>query len=231
MKLFICDDELSTLKFLNKIITEHYGDIHTVFTFSDIKSMLDFNEAADILISDIKLDDKNGIDGATELLKKSPDTKVIFFTAYPMEYFEDIFKNFRPFGFIGKPINENLLFEHIDNIVEQSSKKETLEFTSKGLAHRLPLNNIIYIESHGRQKFIFTENDIYISNISFDDIIPKLNSDFSRSHIAYIVNLKYVSKIINNSCLLTNNKIIPISRKYKRSFQSSFFIFKECHQI
>lgn len=231
MNLFICDDELSTLNFLKKIITEHYGDEHTVFTFSDIKTMLNSGETANILISDIKLDDKNGIDGATELLKKSPDTKVIFFTAYPMEYFEDIFKNFRPFGFIGKPINENLLFNHIDNIVEQSTIKETLEFTLKGLTYCLPLNNIIYIESHGRQKFIFTESDTYIYNISFDKIISKLNSDFSRSHIAYIVNLRYVSKIINNGCLLTNNKIIPISRKYKSSLQASFFIFKESHQV
>ena len=70
MNLFICDDELSTLNFLKKIITEHYGDEHTVFTFSDIKTMLNSGETANILISDIKLDDKNGIDGATELLKK-----------------------------------------------------------------------------------------------------------------------------------------------------------------
>lgn len=78
MKLFICDDELSTLKFLKKIIVEHYGDAHDVFIFSDVDSMLGFNEAADILISDIKINDKNGIEAATELLEKSPDTKVIF---------------------------------------------------------------------------------------------------------------------------------------------------------
>lgn len=230
MKLFICDDELSTLKFLKKIIVEHYGDAHDVFIFSDVDSMLGFNEAADILISDIKINDKNGIEAATELLEKSPDTKVIFFTAYPMEFFEDIFKSFRPFGFIGKPINEELLFAHIDNIIEKSTKKEALDFSSKGIAHSIPLNNIMYIESHGRQKFIFTKSDVYISNISFDDIISKLNSDFSRSHIAYIVNQNYVSKIINNSCLLTNNKVIPISRKYKKGFLSSFFVFKESNQ-
>lgn len=231
MKLFICDDELSTLKFLEKIIVGHYGEVHSVFAFPDADSMLACDETADILISDIKINDKNGIEAATELLKKSPDTKVIFFTAYPMEFFEDIFKSFRPFGFIGKPINEELLFCHIDNIIEKSAKKETLDFSSKGIAHSIPLNNIMYIESHGRQKFIFTKNDIYITNFSFDDIISKLNSDFSRSHIAYIVNQNYVSKIISNSCLLTNNKVIPISRKYKRSFLSSFFIFKESNPI
>lgn len=231
MNIFICDDEISTVNFLQKLITEHYGNAHTVFPFSSIGDMLECNDCADILISDIKIDDKNGIDGATELLKKHTDTKVIFITAYPMEYFENIFINLRPFGFLGKPINEDLLFNHIDNIVEKSTKKDTLEFSSKGVTYSLPLDNILYIESHGRQKFIFTQSDTYISNLSFDEVVTKLNSDFARCHIAYIINLNYVSKLINNSCLLSNNKVIPVSRKYKSDFQSSFFVFKESNTL
>ncbi len=226
MRIFVCDDEASTAAFLKKLITDRYGNRHAVYTFADVKSMLACEEKADILISDIRIDEVNGIDGAAELLKKAGDVKVIFFTAYPMEYFEDIFTSLRPFGFLGKPINEERLFDHIDRIVEEAEKNKTLEFLSKGVMCSLPLNSVVFIESHGRQKYIVTGDDTWVTNMAFDDLLPRLNRDFARSHIAYVVNLDYVSKLTDNGCLLTNGSEIPVSRKYKAAFRDAYFMFK-----
>ncbi len=227
MNIIICDDEKSTLEYLLCILTEHYGSSHKFAAFSDTDEMLSFDESIDILISDIKIGNVNGIDKAKELIKKSPDTKVIFITAYPMEYFEDIFDNIRPFGFVGKPVNEQLLFNHIDKIIALKSINRTIEFSSKGVMYSLPLGNILFIESHGRQKFIHTSSDTYITNISFEEIEPKLNDCFARCHIAYIVNMEYISSVTNSSIALSDNSIVPLSRKYKQDFKNRYFTYKE----
>lgn len=227
MNIIICDDEKSTLEYLKTILTEHYGKSHRFISFCDTDKMLSFEEPVDILISDIKMGNVNGIDKAKELIKKSPDTKVIFITAYPMEYFEDIFDDIRPFGFVGKPVNETLLFNHIDRIISLNQMNRTIDFSSKGVMYSLPLNNILFIESHGRQKFIHTSSDTYITNISFEEIEPKLNDCFARCHIAYIVNMEYISSLTNSSIVLSDNSIVPLSRKYKQDFKNRFFIYKE----
>lgn len=227
MKIFICDDDKGTLDFLRTILTKHYGKTHQIFTFANPNELLRFGTEPDLLLSDIKLNDTNGIDICRDFLNKYPKVKIIFITGYPTEFYEEIFNYFRPYGFIGKPIQETLLFKRIDNINRILQSNQKIEFLCKGTQIFINPNNIIYIESHGRQKFITTEKDIYIINLSFDDIEKMLPCYFTRSHNAFIVNLNYISSYKNDNIVITNGKILPIGRKYKQRFKDSYFTHKE----
>lgn len=227
MKILICDDDKNTLNYLESIIRRKYGDLHQVFAFSNADELLRFEGDADVLLSDIKLNDANGIDVCKEFLKKYPKLKIIFITGYPTEYYEEIFEYFRPYGFIGKPIREELLFKRIDNISRIINTNHQIDFLSRGNNVSVNPNTIIYIESHGRQKFVTTGSDTIILNQSFDEITELLPDNFVRCHNAFIINLNYISAYKNDNIVITNGKIIPIGRKYKQLFRDKFFKYKD----
>lgn len=227
MNIIICDDDKNTLSYLESLICKHYGNMHTVFSFSNAEDLLQLNVTANLLLLDIRLGQTNGIELSKLFLNKQPDCKIIFITGYPMEYYEEIFEHFRPYGYIGKPIREELLFKRIDNISRILSSNQKLDFVCKGNNVSLNPNNIIYIESHGRQKFVTTQNETFIVNLSFDEFDKLLPEYFSRCHNAFIINLNYISNYKNDNIVITNGKIIPVGRKYKYLFKDKYFKYKE----
>lgn len=54
--------------------------------------------------------------------------------------------------------------------------------------------------------------------MSLKEISFKLDNSFYRCHRSYIVNLKYVDYIEGLNCILTNQQIVPISKKYIDEF-------------
>ena len=227
MNILICDDNENTLIFLNDLITQKYGAMHQLFLFSNASDLLKFSGRADLLLSDIKLDDDNGIEVCHKFLAKYPNVKIIFITGYPIEYYQEIFNYFRPYGFIGKPIQADLLFQRIDNVNRKLHSNQMLEFMCKGNSILINPNKIVYIESHGRQKFITTKKDTYIINMSFDKIEDMLPNFFMRCHNAFIINMKYIDNYKNDNIAIANGKIIPIGRKYKQKFKNDYFSYKE----
>ena len=227
MNILICDDNENTLVFLNDLIAQKYGAMHQLFLFSNASDLLKFSGRADLLLSDIKLNDDNGIEVCHSFLTKYPNVKIIFITGYPIEYYQDIFNYFRPYGFIGKPIQEDLLFQRIDDVNREFESEQAVEFVCKGNSVLINPNKIIYIESHGRQKFITTQKDTYIINLSFDEIEAILPSFFTRCHNAFMINMKCIDSCRNDNIAIINGRIIPIGRKFKQKFKNDYFSYKE----
>lgn len=226
MIIHICDNEVSTLSFLNSVIKNKYGEKLIISLFSNVEALLN-NQNADILICDINLGDNNGIEVARKVIEKSPETKIIFITGYPQEYFDDLFVGVRPYGCLKKPINTDKLLKYIDNASDDLKNNPSLKIKIKNDDIVLPLKNILYIESNQRQKIIHTYNESYKVNISFSKIETMLSNSFARCHVAYYVNLFYAKSLNNDFVVLKNGSSIPISRKYKSEFRRSYFIYKE----
>lgn len=226
MNIAVCDDEVSTLNYLKRMLFNRYGAKHSFSFFSTPEELEKENAKIDVLIMDIVLENENGIDIVRKLCKHNPKIKTIFITGYPFEYFEKIFDGVRPFGYVAKPIKEHVLFERIDSI-SKSCSEPCLEFSSRGVPYSLPQRNIRYIESHGRQKFIVSKNKTYIVNLSFEQILAQLDNRFLRCHIGYIVNIDYVSSFTSENIVMSDNTTIPISRKYASDFKLKYFLYKE----
>lgn len=226
MNIVILDDAVTTLRYLEDVIDEHYCGQHKVLSFSDPDEMLRFSGNADLLLADIKIGDKNGIELAKEFSAVRPETKVIFITGYPTEYFEDIFKGIRPFGYIGKPINEELLFKHIDNAVSLLNNKKHLIFSYNNARIALPLKDIQYIESRKSAKVIVTKTDKYKVNLTFEEIERQLSGGFLRCHKSYIINSDCISGFENHKLLLDDGAALPIGRQFKAQIKKEFFCLK-----
>lgn len=90
--------------------------------FSIIKENLQNNKEFDLVLTDLKMPNKNGMDMIEEILKLVPEQRFIIVSAHKNE--EDLLKliNLRVLGYFVKPLN-------IDNMMEmlQKAKKEVLE--------------------------------------------------------------------------------------------------------
>jgi DNA-binding NtrC family response regulator len=114
-KLDICiiDDEIVVCKRLQQALTK---DKHTVETFVDSKSAIErINEKTfDIVVTDIRMDDIDGMEVLEHIIKKRTDTKVIMITGYATIEIARQAEAKGAYDFISKPFKPNDLREIIE---------------------------------------------------------------------------------------------------------------------
>ena len=101
-------------------------------------------------------------------------------------------------------------------LLHQHSKTFIYQFKKE--IHKIPYEDIIYIEAYQHHVMIH-QNDMTKRNyLSLKEIALQLDDSFCRCHRSYIVNLKYVERIEGMNCITKNKQVIPISKKYKNDF-------------
>ena len=88
----------------------------------------------------------------------------------------------------------------------------------------LKMENIMYCKSEGRfTKFYLENGDVSISSKNIGDYDERVldPTNFFRIHNSYIINMKYVNRIVKidgNSCEMKNGLIISISKRRQDDF-------------
>lgn len=119
-KLDICiiDDEIVVCKRLQQALTK---DKHTVETFVDSSSAIDrINERNfDIVVTDIRMDDIDGMEVLDHIIKKGDKTKVIMITGYATIEIAREAQAKGAFDFISKPFKPQDLREVIERAAQE----------------------------------------------------------------------------------------------------------------
>jgi len=119
-KLDICiiDDEIVVCKRLQQALTK---DKHTVETFVDSRSAIErLNERNfDIVVTDIRMDDIDGMEVLDYIIKKGENTKVIMITGYATIEIAREAQAKGAFDFISKPFRPQDLREVIVRAAEE----------------------------------------------------------------------------------------------------------------
>ena len=132
--------------------------------YSIIKENLQSNKEFDLVLTDLKMPNKNGMDMIEEILKLVPEQRFIIVSAHKNE--EDLLKliNLRVLGYFVKPLN-------IDNMMEmlQKAKKEVLEDRkdSSKNSDLIELNKT-YIYNLANDKLYNQENIVKLSKKESD---------------------------------------------------------------
>lgn len=174
----------------------------------------------DLFILDIEFPNTTGIDLAEIIRQNNLNVPIIFLTNYK-EYMEDVFK-VQTFDYIIKPVTKENLFPVLDRVMRYLDvREERFIFSYNKISYSLKINDLVYFEKNRRQVIIHTLNEDYVSNMSTNTILSKLNDCFVQVHTSFIVNVKYIKEIGNNFLIVkkdNNNSIeIPMSRKYKET--------------
>ena len=106
----------------------------------------------------------------------------------------------------------NQEYGNYTNIVEQN---DYLFVKKRGEIIRIPIYDIVYIESSAHKLLVHIDNDVYEYNDKMDNIEELLRKNgFIRCHQSYLVNSEKIT-VIRSDKLIVSGKEIRISRKYK----------------
>nr|WP_303244153.1 LytTR family DNA-binding domain-containing protein [uncultured Cellulosilyticum sp.] len=226
MKIGICEDE-NILRQEVRLLVEKYCQQCTIeaeiFEYSSGEELLQSNNEESILLLDISMKEIDGIQTAEKIRALGNNSIIIFLTSHKERVFE-AFK-VQAFRYLLKSIEEIEFNKTLDDAVNYLKKEEKkfLTISIKKNIIKLNYEDILYVESIGKNINIHTLEQCYTIREKISDLEKKLQSNgFFRVHKSYIVNLEKVTKIDNDRATLQNNEIVYVSRLRYKAFKEAF---------
>lgn len=218
MNIIVCDDEKEILENINNYLSDTTYNILTYDSYEKLEKAIK-KELFNILILDIKLGNKSGIEFISKYQELLKNTKVIYITGYD-EFIEDTFET-NPTYLLRKPLNKEKMNKAISKAIKELENEEKFIFV-KHLNETIKLKqkDILYIESDGRKVNIYLESKKISTYAKLSSLEEELSHEFLRVHKSFIINLRHVSVYKVNKILLDNEKEIAISRTYQQKVKS-----------
>lgn len=217
----ICEDEPYFLKQLGKNV-QHFLDVEgygsRILTFSSGEALLAASQTFDILLADIRLPGKSGLEVARQLCSGRQDSQLIFITAYP-EYAAEAFE-LDAIHYIVKPVSEEKLSHALKKALRHMPRTDCRRVTvAKGArTDRIPIRDILYCESLDHRIFVHTQMEEYAYFGTLEKLEKQLDGRFFRCHKSYLVNLDYVVSRQQDSVTVTNGDRVLLARRKRQEF-------------
>lgn len=196
MKIAICDDDEKVRQVLIKKVKRIFPD-DLVEEYSSGEELLASPSEPDILLLDIKMPGISGMETASKIRMLNEKMILIFITG-ENEYVYDAF-DVQAFHFLVKPISDDKLTSVLESAKQhyfknkKSEKKYTM-ITTGGTHIKLCLNDVIYAEVFNSKVIVHTVDEEIEYYGKLTDLEKIAGDDFFRTHRAYLVNMKYVTK-------------------------------------
>lgn len=214
--ILCCDDNAEQLKLLKAELSAlDIGEPINPYYFTTGEELLDYaghhGNAVDMVICDILLDEKNGIELAGLIKQQFPHIQVIFMSSFD-HLIEDTY-HVEHISFLKKPIRRERLMFSIQKAAAAAKTKRGLFITvrCKGAVKKLDISKILYVEAHLREVRIVTELESISAYNRFSEVCAMLDNRFINCHKSYLVNIDKVSQIYRLQFILKNNTVIPIA--------------------
>lgn len=217
MNIGICDDEFvwreKCYNLCKKYIDSNDIKNIEIFVYENGKELLDERNKLDLIFLDIELPDINGIEIKNIFEEKEIKTVIYFITNYS-EYVKGAF-GVNVGGFIDKPLSFDKISDCIAKEITRCNRKKHLVEIGKN--DYICEENIMYIESYGREIHIHTVDDKRVIKKSIGEFESILSKErFVRVHKSYIVNMMYIHKF-GTKAELKDGTVVSIGRVYKKN--------------
>ena len=96
--------------------------------------------------------------------------------------------------------------------------KDYFYYRSKGALVKSELESILYFKSDNRKIKLHKKNKVIEFYDRLNDVIGRIDEKcFWKVHQSYLININHVKKFEDNTILLDDGSIIPISKSYIKS--------------
>lgn len=195
------------------------------------------NSNPDLALLDIQINgDTDGLDLAKQI-KEKLEIPFIFTTAFADSNTIELAKELGPYGYLVKPygikdvnVAIEIAFRNYQDttrLIEKHEavlKNDQLYVKTDSRLVRINREEILYIEAKGDYALFVTESTSYIVHSTMKNIEDRLgSSNFVKVHRSYIININHIVDI-EDSNLLIQKKIIPISRSHKDKLLSRLYM-------
>ena len=213
----ICDDEPAQVQFLSQLVTNWCagrGEVCQITCYSSAEALLfAWEEAplADILLLDILMGQMNGMELARKLRQKQARLQILFITGTPDFVFSGY--DVEAVSYLMKPVRPEALDRCLSLACARLSRQSPEVLVEVGdLCRRVPLAEILYLESFGHTTVLHTAQGDLESRKgiqSWEDCLP---DSFFRLHRSYLISLDHVAAITKTAVELDSGIRLPIPR-------------------
>ena len=224
MRIAICDDEKEVRDMLAEKIQRLYPQA-VLSLYRSGEELLLSHEQPDILLLDIQMSGKNGMETAREFRGNNKSTILIFVTALEDYVFQAF--DVGAFHYLVKPFDDTKFeevlrkaagqFEDRKSRKPESTKKETssLIITTGGKHVTVNPEDIVYAEVFDRKIILHTINTDIEYYGKMKELQAKVGDGFYRTHRAYLVNFNYIRKYDATTIYLQRGQAFMAKQNYK----------------
>ncbi len=225
MNILIYDDNMNDVKHLTKLIQNLFNKLDIDFKITVCEStdfLLNNIKKFDFLFLDIEIHEENGIEIGKKISKISHNCKIIITSSFK-KYLIEGYK-IQASRYFLKPINQDEFNTEMENEIFMYFKQYNGFLNKKISNEKILFSDILYIDTYNRKTRIhFTNGKILNTPLTLKEWLQSLDTEiFDQPHKSYIVNLTYISTLLDKDLYLKNNEIIPISRNMKKQFQQHY---------
>ncbi|MCB0430091.1 MAG: response regulator transcription factor [Flavobacteriales bacterium] len=234
LSCLIVEDEPSSSDTLQAYLALEYPEITKIQTAASIEEALQKQATyhPNLIFLDIELPDGTGFDFLRKVKRR--DFEVVFITGHDNYAIQAI--RFAAIDYLLKPILTEDLINAMDSVFSALDKKDRmnrlellLQNPNESRRIALPQKNeyilvavsdIMYCEADGPYtRFILNDGKMLMVSKGLREYDPLLSeSNFFRVHKSYLVNRKYIKKVVRSDggyLVMENDNQVPISKLKK----------------
>lgn len=234
IRISICDDSQEEIDKIKALLSEYSKTVCPLIikaytSSSDFMDIIENKSGADIYLLDIIMPYFTGIDLGKTIMKHHDNACLIFFTT-STEYALDAYE-IDALQYLLKPVNKQSLFNALDKAMSLLKKKhKTFMINSKEGLLPIAHKEIQFVEYLNHcNYFHIPENTIQSKSHrnSFEKSIFELFNDefFIQTHRAFLVNMRHILKMEQDSFTMNNYSIVPISKTRRRDVRTRYMTF------
>lgn len=228
LRVNIVEDDEKTSLTIESYVKKFFGGQElepSVLRFGSAEDFLkNYNTCTDIVFMDIELPGKNGMEAVKELRKKDADVIVIFVTN--LAQFAVSGYEVSAFDFIVKPIAYGsfaMKLRRVLQVLASRTKREICVSTRQGKT-LIKATDIYYVEIMRHVVTYHTVGGTYVGSGTLVSVSGELEGlPFVLCNRCYLVNLRYVTKIVGNDVFIgKDGASLQISAPRRKEFLSKF---------
>lgn len=234
LKVLICDDEITELKKIEKIVKE-YAEVHLqllieIKCFSNPFHLMEDvhkNGVPDIALLDICMPGVLGTEIAREIMRKSEESTDIIFLTTSSDFAVEAF-SLHVSDYLSKPYTKERLNDALDRVIEKRRKRIYVPIQCGKEIYRIELQNVLYAEAKNHIIEIHLKSgkclETRTSLTKLMETFKQLKS-FTMVGASYIVNFIYIQNLLSATIEMTNGEKIPVPRRLRSELERQYFDF------
>lgn len=180
----------------------------------------------DLVFLDMEMPHMSGLEVAREIRRSGGgDVLILFLTSFP-EYMQESF-DVRAFQYMIKPVALEEFERKLKSAMEYLARDEKNIIVLKTESEDIILRTeeIYYFEKEksARRFQVHLENEMLSARGNMNDLEEQLKEmHFIRTHRSLLVNMKHIKRIRKSEMVLSNEEIIPVSRRKELEIKQQF---------
>jgi len=228
-QIAVCDDDAAECSRLSGYVSDFFGLRNIpaeIDTFQSGAQFLAAGNCYDLYFLDVMMPRMSGLETARALRKRDDDPAIIFVTSSLESAVEGY--SVRAAGFVLKPVQQSAFEETMNRVLKEHFERRTasIQVIRNRVPLELRLEKVAYFESRLHQVYVtLCSGERFPINHKLGDLERCLAgySQFLRCHQSYLVNLDSVEQMEQDSFLLRQSMVAPISRNYYRQSKAAFY--------